>query len=237
MIPTFVDRCANLTHHTFTIVFVDFGAECLERPWKCSGAVSMDRFEAGRPFHVARSQHKLPGSHAARFQRGPQLLGCGLGRATSHLFLLMKAGSLDGSADAVRGQRKQLSVGLRELPERQRAGMHNSHQPTAALERDADERLYPASQDRADDLYLIQIVDDHGLVARRDPPCDAASDRDPDFTADFSLESIRCDRRQVGAVGIEHEDGGGVAPQCRSYCATERREPSPQHSGSKAQHR
>ena len=69
------------------------------------------------------------------------------------------------------------------------------------------------AKDRVEDVGVVDVVDHHRALLRRDSACEPAPDRDPHALLDLLLESPGRARHELVRALVKQQDGAGIGRQ------------------------
>ncbi len=124
---------------------------------------------------------------------------------------LEEARVLDRDGGAVARELQQLDIERAEVARRQRADVEDADHVAGDEQRDADHRRDPLlAQNRVEHIRVIDVVEDHRLLARRHAAGKTAADRDADTSCDLLLDPDGCARDKLLRRLVEQQDRARV---------------------------
>jgi hypothetical protein len=128
--------------------------------------------------------------------------------------LLMRERAVDRDGGPLRHHLQQLHVLLRKPPRGERPNVHDSDHVAVRDQRYAREGLDPLlSQDRIEDVAVVDVVEDDGSAMGRDAAGEALPEWDAHAALDLLLDSFRRARHELGAGFVQQEECGRVGVQ------------------------
>ena len=138
---------------------------------------------------------------------------------------LEEARMLDRERGPVGHELEQLDLVLLEVAQMKRADVENASHVSLHDERDAEHRLDPLlTQDRVEDVGVVDVVEDHRPLLGGDPAREAPADRDADALLDLLLDAERRARDELVRLLVEQQDRARVYFEDLAGAVEQRRE-------------